>query len=94
MARPKKNKTTDEVALPAPSRIVDLDAEVTDAVDNVVVQEMTLAKFKKEFKDEIQSTMDWLWREDKEKVFKTKKVLKEAAIAQVRDNHPDIVITD
>lgn len=58
------------------------------------VTEITLAKFKKLFKDEIKETADWLWREDKEKDFPDKATCKKAAISFVIDNHEEYHVTD
>lgn len=80
-------------------------AKVTaDDVDTIVVAEttddvppytdITLAKFKKLFKDEIAEAADWLWREDKEGDFKNKKMLNEAALSFVINNHEEYNITD
>lgn len=94
MPRPKKTKNVDEVVEPARKLLVDLDAEqaAEEFAMDVQLEEMSLAKFKKQFKDEIESTIDNLANEAAEGTYKTKKQLKEAAIAQVRDNHPEISV--
>lgn len=56
------------------------------------VTEITLAKFKKLFKDEIKETADWLWREDKEKDFPDKATCKLAAITFVINNHEEYYV--
>lgn len=58
------------------------------------VTDITLAKFKKLFKEEIKETAAWLWREDKEGDYENKKVCKEAALSFVIDNHEEYNITD
>jgi hypothetical protein len=76
-------------------KIVDLDAEQLPAPEaDPVGHDVTLAKFKKIFKDEIKETADWLWREDKEKDFPDKKTCKEAALRMTVDNHPEYTIID
>jgi len=56
--------------------------------------EITLAKFKKLFKDEIKETADWLWREDKEGDYPDKATCKKAAISFVINNHEEYHVTD
>ena len=98
MPRPKKTKNVDEVVEPPRKQIADLNAQIdAEPADQEFAmgspfEEMTLAKFKKQFKDEIESTMDNLANEAAEGTYKTKKQLKEAAIAQVQENHPEISI--
>lgn len=58
------------------------------------VMDITLAKFKKLFKDEIKETADWLWREDKEGDFPDKATCKKAAISHVIDQHEEYHVTD
>lgn len=96
MPRPKKTKNVDDVVEPARKLLVDLDAEqaAEEFAMDVQLEEMSLAKFKKQFKEEIQSKMDWLEREDKEGDFKTKKQLKEAALSLVREEHPEITVIE
>lgn len=100
MPRPKKTKNVDDVVDSLPKQIAELKAQV-DAeqaaeafAEEVQFEEMSLAKFKKQFKEEIQSKMDWLEREDKEGDFKTKKQLKEAALSLVREEHPEITVIE
>ena len=76
-------------------QIVDLDAEQLPAPgSDEVTQEITLAKFKKLFKEEIKETADWLWREDKEGDFPDKATCKKAALNMVMDNHEEYYVTD
>ena len=76
--------------------IVDLDAEQLPGPDTEeqVAQEITLAKFKKLFKEEIKETADWLWREDKEGDFPDKATCKKAALNMTIDNHEEYYVTD
>lgn len=99
---PKKNtkNTTKENINAEPSiaeqvqKLVDLDAEQLSSEDTEAfeVTEITLAKFKKLFKNEIKETADWLDREDKEGDFKSKKELKEAALSLVQERHPEYTV--
>jgi hypothetical protein len=78
-------------------QIVDLDAEQLPAPETEQTgapQEITLAKFKKLFKDEIKETTDWLLREDKEGDFPDKKSAKQAALRTVIDNHPEYAVDE
>jgi hypothetical protein len=77
--------------------IVDLDAEQLPSPDTEQTgapQEITVAKFKKLFKDEIKETADWLLREDKEGDFPDKKTAKQAALRMVIDNHPEYAVDE
>ena len=62
--------------------------------DENSVTEITLAKFKKLFKEEIKETQDWLWREDKEGDFPDKATCKKAAIHFVIENHQEYTVID
>lgn len=85
------NNITEEV-----NKIVEADAEALPApvAAEDTVTEITLAKFKKLFKQELKETADWLWREDKEGDFKNKKMLNEAALSFVIANHEEYYVTD
>ena len=78
-------------------KIVDLDAEQLPTPvtgQSGAPQEITLAKFKKLFKDEIKETTDWLLREDKEGDFPDKKSAKQAALRMVIDNHTGYAVEE
>ena len=69
-------------------------AHPEDAITEDTCTDITLAKFKKLFKEEIKETADWLWREDKEGDYKDKKTVKEAALSFVIGNHDEYHVTD
>lgn len=86
---PKKPMTEAEVL-----EFLKKDAEETLGTGPDTVTDITLAKFKKLFKDEIKETADWLWREDKEGDFPDKATCKKAAISHVIDQHEEYHVTD
>lgn len=85
-------------ATPAPAPTQDeinqVIAEDSEATQDFAAEDITTAKFKKLFKDELKETADWLWREDKEKDFPDKATCKEAALKFVIENHPEYNVTD
>lgn len=89
--------TPTEVApkpVPTQDEINQIIAEDSRATEDFVAEDITTAKFKKLYKDELKETADWLWREDKEKDFPDKATCKEAALKFVIENHPEYNITD
>lgn len=91
MATKKNTNIVEEVNKLIEEDIQQLGGNINDASS---VTDITLAKFKKLFKEEIKETADWLWREDKEGDFKNKKMLNEAALSFVINNHEEYNITD
>ena len=92
---PKKNtkKIIEEINDHVAKEAESFPAPAPDSEESTVT-EITLAKFKKLFKEEIKETADWLWREDKEKDFPDKATCKKAAVSFVIDNHEEYYVTD
>lgn len=92
-----KKKTTKKTKTPAKT----IKEQVNELIENDTLEtpptdttEITLAQFKKLFKDELIATEEWLMREDKEGDLKNKKMLKGAALSFVLGEHPEYTVTD
>lgn len=91
MAKTTKTTKTKKVKVTADDVDTIVVAETTDDVPPYT--DITLAKFKKLFKDEIAEAADWLWREDKEGDFENRKTTKAAALQFVIEQHPEYNVT-
>jgi hypothetical protein len=91
----KTTKTTKTKKTKKPAET--LQEQVNAVIENDPLDaptEISLAKFKKLFKEEIAEAADYLEREDKEGDFEDSKTIKAAALSFVRDQHPEYIVVD